>query len=88
MSSGQSAREILDREFLPTRAKILEIAATLDRNARAGGAANDPRLTQLHSAIEILLKNGDARAEEIQLLFSRAYDSQWWEALEMPDDAK
>ncbi len=33
-----TAEEIWDRDFLPLRSKILEIAATLDRFDRAGGA--------------------------------------------------
>lgn len=82
MSNAQSIRELLDREFLPTRAKILEIAASLDRVSRAEeGAADDPRLAQLRQAIELVLKNDDNRAEQVQLLFSRAYDKNWREML-------
>jgi hypothetical protein len=78
---AQSSREIMDREFLPTRAKILEIAAALDRVSRAEDAsADDPRLMQLRQAIELVLKNDENRAEQVQLLFSRAYDKNWREA--------
>jgi hypothetical protein len=78
MGSPQSGREILDREFLPTRAKILEIAAALDRVSRADdGAVEDPRWAQLRSALELVTERSGDRAEQVQLLFSRAYDAEW-----------
>jgi hypothetical protein len=83
-----TAVAILDQEFLPMRAKLLEIAATLDRLDRAdGNAANDRRVGQVHSAVETLLR-GDAgeRAEQIQLLFSRPYDDDWQKEFKMTND--
>lgn len=71
-------RDVLDREYLPTRAKILEIAATLDRIDRSRQAADsDPRLSQLRSALELVLQADSNRAEKVQILFSRAYDESW-----------
>lgn len=84
MGSPQSGAEILEREFLPTRAKILEIAAALDRISRADDAINDPRASRLYEAIQLLLEPGNNRAERVQLLFSRLYDENWREQLEMP----
>jgi hypothetical protein len=82
MSAPQSSREILDREFLPTRAKILEIAAALDRMSRAeNGSVDDPRWAQLHTALKLVLEENENRAEQVQLLFSRAYDENWRETL-------
>jgi len=82
MMSSQSSREIMDREFLPTRAKILEIAAALDRVSRADGEApNDPRWSQLRAALELVLEQEDDRAEQVQLLFSRVYDENWRKSL-------
>lgn len=81
MGAPQSAAEILEREFLPTRAKILEIAAALDRILRAGDCIDDPRLSRLQDAIQYLLEAGDNRAEQVQLLFSRPYDENWRETL-------
>lgn len=84
MSTELSSHEILDREFLPIRAKILEIAASLDRIQRApGDVAEDPRLQQLHTAISKLLAEDPDRAEQIQLLFSRPYQQQWRDALNL-----
>jgi hypothetical protein len=84
MEPPQTGYEILEREFLPTRAKILEIAATLDRIARAGDDMNDPRLGRIREAVKLLLEPGDDRAERVQLLFSRLYEENWREQLEIP----
>lgn len=72
------APEVLDREFLEIRARLLHIAASLDRLDRAeGSTADDPRLTSIRRALEILLGDEPERAEKIQLLFSRTYDADW-----------
>ncbi len=72
------APEVLDREFLEIRARVLQIAASLDRLARAeGNVSGDKRLEQLAAALEILAGGGQDRAEKIQLVFSRPYDPQW-----------
>ena len=81
-----TATAILDQEYLPLRAKLLEIAATLDRLDRAkGSAAGDPRVEQLREAVGTLLRgdHGD-RAEQIQLLFGRPYDDDWAAKFGMP----
>ena len=83
MGSSQSGRDILEREFLPTRAKVLEIAATLDRISRSAEAMDDPRLERLEEAIKLLLEPSENRAEQVQLLFSRLYDENWRETLEV-----
>jgi hypothetical protein len=78
MTPATHAGQVLDREFLPIRAKLLEIAAALDRIDRAGGAgADDPRVEPMRRAVATLLRPDDDRAEQIQLLFSRAYDDNW-----------
>jgi hypothetical protein len=82
MSNGRAASDVFDQELLPIRAKLLEIAASLDRIDRAGGSvAGDPRRTQVQAAIQILLRPEDDRAEQIQLIFSRPYDAKWREKL-------
>jgi hypothetical protein len=69
---------VLEQEFLPLRAKILELAAGLDRLDRAGGAMpSDDRRERLERAIQLLLKEEPNRAEQVQLLFSREYDAAW-----------
>ena len=78
MSNPLSAPEILDREFLEVRAKLLQVAAVLDRFDRATGSIDeDPRLGKIYQAIEMLMADEEGRAEKLQLLFSRPYDPQW-----------
>lgn len=78
MSQPLSAPDILAREFLELRAKVLELAASLDRLDRAAGdVADDPRLAKLHQGIELLLASASDRAERVQLLFSRSYADDW-----------
>ncbi len=77
-----SAREIFDREFLVLRAKVLEIAAGLDRTSRAEGNLDDhPNHKKLRAAIEVLLRDANDRAEQVQLIFSRPYSTKWREEL-------
>lgn len=66
------AAEVLNREYLEIRAKILELAASFDRLDRApGDVAGDPRLSLIHEGLDILKSDRDDRAEQVQLLFSR-----------------
>jgi hypothetical protein len=72
------APEVLNREFLEVRAKILEIAAVLDRIDRAEGAVrDDPRLAKIQRGLDILRSSQGDRAEQIQLTFSLSYESEW-----------
>ena len=80
MTTPMAAAAVLNREFLEIRAKILEVAASLDRLDRgAGSMADDPRLKRLLEAIDILQDSKPERAEQIQLLFSREYEDDWRE---------
>lgn len=76
------APEVLNREFLEIRARLLSVAASLDRMDRAKGSlAGDPRLEMIRRSLAILAGEEAERAEKIQLLFSRAYDANWKSAL-------
>jgi hypothetical protein len=87
MAQSRTARAVFEQEFLPIRAKLLEVAAALDRIDRAGGSlANDPRRTQVQAAIQVLLRPEDDRAEQLQLVFSRPYEFDWQEKLRMTND--
>ncbi len=84
MNNELTSQVVLDHEYLPVRAKILEIAASLDRLQRAPGKLDgDSRWRQLRSAIELLLDQEEGRAERVQLLFSRPYDHQWRESFQL-----
>ena len=80
MGHAREVAEVLNRDFLETRSRILEVAAALDRLDRAAshpGETPDRRLSQLRQTIEALLEPGPGRAETIQLLFSLDYDPHW-----------
>ena len=82
MLNLREALEVLDRDFLETRGKILEIAAVLDRIDRAPAHHHlhpDPRVGQIRQALEVLCVPGPGRAETIQLIFSLKYDRDWRE---------
>lgn len=87
---SQPAQAVLDAHYLETRAKLLEVAAVLDRIDRAGTTPSsrssddasqasdaEARRSQIDEAIQILLEDSPRRAELIQQLFSRPYDPQW-----------
>lgn len=78
MVNSVPAPDVLNREFLEIRCKILEVAAALDRLDRGpGSVAEDPRLKKLLAAISTLADPRGDRAEHIQLIFSRPYDDDW-----------
>jgi hypothetical protein len=80
MPSPHTAPAVLDRVYLEIRCKLLDIAASLDRVARGEDAErtqSDARLAQIRQGIEILLKDGTDRAEQIQMLFSDSYVPNW-----------
>jgi hypothetical protein len=79
------AQDVLDREYLEVRAKLLQIAASLDRMDRGDGSiADDPKLQQFRDALKVIGGAEGNRAERIQMIFSRHYDASWREALQMP----
>ena len=78
MSNPLDAPEVLDREYLDIRARLLEAAASLDRIDRAeGSVAGDPRMDQIGRALAILAEHQASRAEQLQLTFSLPYDENW-----------
>jgi hypothetical protein len=73
-----SATNLLEYEFLPLRAKLLDIAATLDRLDRvAAPLDDDARMSKVHQAMEILMQPKADRTAQIQMVFSRAYQEDW-----------
>ena len=85
--TDRSAEQILDESFLDVRAKLIEVAATLDRIQRAsadgGGLADDTRRQKLDAAIRVLLESTPDRSAKLQQLFSRLYDSHWREEMNL-----
>ncbi|MEX2287577.1 MAG: hypothetical protein WD648_10845 [Planctomycetaceae bacterium] len=82
MLTPMPAADVLNREFLEIRAKILQVAASFDRLDRGEGTVEgDSRMRLIRKAIDILQSETPDRAEQIQLLFSREYDSNWRKSL-------
>jgi hypothetical protein len=77
---------VLDSDFLEIRARILELAAALDRLDRASetpGLPPDRRVAQIRSALEHLLVPEPSRAETVQRIFSLHYDPEWRRRFEL-----
>lgn len=78
MPASRSALQVLDREFLEIRAKLLELAASFDRLDRGGGALpDDVRMKRIREALDVLRSPKQGRAEALQLIFSRTYEEGW-----------
>jgi hypothetical protein len=74
------SRTALDAYFLEARCKLLDLAAILDRIGRGAGSGElekDPRLANIHLALEVLQDESGGRAERIQQIFSLDYDPNW-----------
>lgn len=73
-----TSAEILDREFLGVRARLIEVAAVLDRIDRSQGATEttgSDRIAKIREAIEVLgTCSTDDRASLIQMIFSLPAD--------------
>ena len=68
-----SASSVLDKDFLENRARLLDIAAFLDRVDRAGdpeGGKRDFRYRAFQRALGLLLEAQGNRAEALQVSLS------------------
>lgn len=84
MTKTRSTNEVFEQEFLPIRAKLLEVAASLDRLDRATGSLEaEAKRRQIQVAIQVLLGPEDDRAEQIQLIFSRPFEDDWRRKLDI-----
>lgn len=69
--------QILDRYFPEVRARLIEVAAVMDRLNRANEhsgttTVDDERLAMLHESLQVLAENSTRpnKAERIQMIFS------------------
>lgn len=84
MNQHTPSQQVFDDEFLGLRAKVLELAAALDRVDRAAGPpVEDEKMRKLRAAMETLLRPDAHRAEQIQLLFSRPYRDDWRQSMDV-----
>ena len=67
------AKDVIERYFLENRAKLIDLAAFLDRIDRAGDVQMghaDFRYRAFQKALALLVEGGERRAEAVQLCFS------------------
>ncbi len=79
MTDHPASSDVLDREFLPLRGKLIEVAAALDRIHRSGGGERDARMELIAKSLKQLTevhKTPD-RAEQIQMVLSLPYEADW-----------
>ena len=73
-----TANDVLNREFLDIRCKLIELASSLDRIDRADGSVNrDSRLEKVQQALTVLQSDIPERSSQIQMIFSLPYDDKW-----------
>ncbi len=78
MPLSVNASELLQRELLGVRSRLIDLAATLDRIDRAEGSLpDDSPLDTIRESLRVLASDRPDRAEQIQLLFSLPYREQW-----------
>ncbi len=80
--SDRTTTEIVEREFLELRARLLDLAASLDRIRRAEGPP-DERMRVFESGLSILLDDTEDKARRIQELYSRQYSDRWREQMNL-----
>ena len=87
MTTSRKAQEILDREFLEIRAKLLQLAAHFDRIDRGDGDVDLQRMSLLREAVELLSSTqvGPHRAEKLQRIFSREFEPGWRSTLKVDE---
>ena len=80
MSAWLTARQLLTRDYLDVRARLLDIAASLDRidrGADAEQARDEAKYRQLQDGLRLLCDGRPDRTTRVQMLFSMAYDPAW-----------
>ena len=78
ITAERTAQQIVAEDFMIARARIVELAATLDRIERATGDVDDSKNMQLlMQGMHILCDDEVEKAKRVQLLMSRQYDPQW-----------
>ena len=90
--SVRSSEQILRDEFLVARAKIIELAAFLDRLERSAAVSgssvpkavsNIPMREWLAEGVAILQDQQSNKAARVQLLMSRPYDPSWPQSMQV-----
>ena len=85
-SDRRTRDEVSEDIFLDARAKLLSVAAMMDRIDEASGelsARSTDMVEKLREAIAICGHSEPGRAEQLQHLFSRPYDPDWRTRMEL-----
>lgn len=80
MHQKLTAGQMLDRDFLEIRRRLLDIAAAFDRIERADAPDSvraDPRIATLREAAHMAVDERGDRARRVQMVFSDEYDKTW-----------
>ncbi|MBT8484167.1 MAG: hypothetical protein HKO59_07370 [Phycisphaerales bacterium] len=70
-----SRQAVVDRYFMEHRAKLLDVAAFLDRVERGGAEGDDFRMAAFRRAVAVLAEPGASRARRILELLSDPTDT-------------
>ena len=65
-----SQKELLDLQFIDARARLIDLAAFLDRMDRHPGEGDDARLRHFRKALPILMQTEPGRARAVLEAFS------------------
>ena len=79
-SDHRTRDQVCEDIFLDARAKLLSVAAMMDRIDEAEGdlsARSSETVEKLRKAIAMCGETQGGRAEQLQHLFSRPYDAEW-----------
>ena len=78
MATVGDAKEVLDRDFLTIRSRLIDLAAALDRVERGQGSVErDPRMARIREALAIVAGPGADRAARVLVAFSLPYRDNW-----------
>jgi len=97
---ARTPKQILQSDYLIARAKVIEVAAMLDRIDRAVDSTiqvdnpsdfsktesiyQDIAYQKIQAAIAILMDSDKEKTRRIQELLSRAYVADWMEQFKLP----
>lgn len=72
MASTTTAKQLIQKDFIENRSRVLDLAAFLDRVQRYSepGTQADDRILVLNQALKELIKEGPGRVERVQMLLS------------------
>jgi hypothetical protein len=84
MRQSSTTSRVVERELPMLRARLIDLAAALDRIDRAGDdSSDDPRIQKIRQSLAILSGSTPGRAEQVQRVFSLPYEADWRKQYEL-----